>query len=163
MRHPSRRALGLIEVLVGLGVLLAVMVPLLGLSTSGRRSAEFNARRYQALQLAERTLEAVRQRAAFLFDSVVSEEEPRPVVGDEGTRSRYFRSYVGDREVRSPSFAELEAQLDRNFSVTVHALPLDGVADALRVRATILFRLSPAHPTRHRLELETVVARRSPF
>lgn len=163
MTGSSRRALGLVEVLVGLGVLMAVMVPLLGLSTSGRRSAEYNARRYQALQLAERTLEAARQRAAFLFDTVTSEDEPRGIVGDEGTRSRYFRSYVGDRALRGAAFAGLEEQLDRNFGVTVHVLPLDGVPDALRVRATVLFRLSPAHPTQHKLDLETVVARRSPL
>lgn len=163
MTGTARRAFGLVEVLVGLGVLVAVMVPLLGLSTSGRRSAEFNARRYQALQLAERTLEAARQRAAFLFDTVTSDDEPRGVVGDDGTRSRYFRSYVGDRSLRSPAFTELESQLDRNFGVIVHALPVDGVADAMRVRVTVLFRLSPAHPTQHKLEMETVVARRSPL
>ena len=157
------RALSLVEILVAVGVLAVVLIPVLSLATSSRRTAEFNARRYQALQLGLRTLEAARQRAAFIDDDFPSHETPRRIVGDPDEISPFFGSFVGDASLRLSTFAELERILDTCFSVAVTTNPLPDTSDAMRVTATVFFRLSPAHTTTHRLSLETVVARRSPF
>lgn len=158
----DRRGFSFVEILLGLAVLAALSIPILGLLSGGRRTTEFNVRALQALCLGQAVMEEVSRAALLRFDSLPSDPVPVPLSAAADGTSAYLGFLAGPAETVEARLPGIGGALE-DFQIQVTVTPVDELVNARAVDVTVQYRLSPAHPTWHRVALQTIVARRSPF
>lgn len=141
--NETRTGVGLIEILVAAAILGCTLVPVVALVSSGRRTTEFNGRRLQAVLICQRLLGVIAEESRGSLNSLTDEARQQA---------------MAERVLETID----EAQR-KNFALSLTVAPAADSEHLYEVGATVEFRLSPAHQNWHRVELHTMVARRTPF
>ena len=155
------RGFSLVEVLIAILVFACVAVAFTGMVTQGRRTTEFNSRYVEAAFLCRKVLETVCREALWKFDSIESDGEPLPLVPNEGQeRSRFFERLDLSSEGITKLHPHLKEHLE-HFMVQAVVEPYEDYEDVKKVSVSVHYRLSGADDSWHKVDLSTLVVRRT--
>jgi len=163
-RHgaPSR-AFTLVEILVATALLTAMLLGLLTLISSGRRTAEYEAAGLHAITLADHVAREVARLAAGSVHDLPTTDGAVPALTETGAAgSVLLASYLADLGEAERSAPGLRDRL-QNCRLAVAAADVDGLPHSKLVTVTVSYRLSPASPTWHKVTVPTVVTERVPW
>ena len=155
------RGFSLVEVLIAILVFAAVAVTFTGMVTQGRRTTEFNSRYVEAAFLCRKVLETMCREALWKFDSMESDGEALPLVSIDGQeRSRFFDRLDLSSEGVSKLHPHLKEHLE-HFRVRAVVEPYEDYEDVKKVLVTVHYRLSSGDENWHKVDLATLVVRRT--
>mgnify|MGYP001554650381 FL=1 len=151
----------LVEVLIAILIIACVAVAFTGMVTQGRRTTEFNSRYVEAAFLCRKVLETMCREALWKFDTLESDGEPLPLVSNDATeRSRFFERL----DLSSAGVTKLHPHLEEHlehFLVQATVEPYEDYEDVKKVSVSVHYRLSGADDSWHKVDLSTLVVRRT--